>query len=81
MSTFNSATATVIKATAQGLTGTGGISISGLQQGDTLIKVIPDSFPPGESFEDVVSVANELQQLPNLDWSGVNFTFYLLRGV
>jgi hypothetical protein len=81
MSTFNSATATVIKATATGATVAGPISIPGLQVGDVLVQVMPYGFPPGQGFEDVVSIAGELQQLQNLDWSTVDFTFYLLRGV
>lgn len=81
MSTFNSAAATAIKATANGLTENGGISIPGLQTGDVLVQVEPYGFAPGYAFEQVVSVAGELQQLQDLDWSSVDFTFYLMRGV
>ncbi|MCA8203193.1 hypothetical protein LGM71_19255 [Burkholderia sp. AU33545] len=81
MSTFNSATATVIKATANGATTAGPISIPGLQIGDCLVSVSPFGFPPGFAFESAVSVADQLQQEQNLDWSGETFTFYLLRGV
>lgn len=78
--TFNSSAATIIKATAPGATSATSISIPGLQVGDVLIQVVPYGFPPGGGFESVVSVADELQQLANLDWSTVDFTFYLVRG-
>lgn len=81
MSTFNSATATVIKATSTGASSAGPISIPGLQVGDCLVSLSPYGFPPGFAFESVVSVADQLQQEQNLDWSGEAFTFYLLRGV
>ncbi|WP_157661681.1 hypothetical protein [Burkholderia ubonensis] len=81
MSTFVSASATVIKATAHGSSTNGPVSIPGLQVGDVLTQVVPYGFGPGQGFETVVSVASELQQLANLDWSLVDFTFYLLRGV
>jgi hypothetical protein len=79
MATFTSAAATVIKATANGATATGAISISGLAVGDVLVLIEPSGFADG--FEQVVSVANELQQTVNLDWSPVDFTLYFLRGV
>jgi hypothetical protein len=81
MSSFVSAAATVIKAVANGAPNGGAINIPGLQVGDMLIQAIPYGFPPGQAFEQVVSVADELQQIPRLDWSTVEFTFYLLRGV
>lgn len=77
MSTLVSASATVIKATSTGLSRAGALSIPGLQVGDLLVKVIPASF----AFEQAVSVQDQLQQHDNLDWSAVDFTFYLLRGV
>ncbi|MGN6657080.1 MAG: hypothetical protein ACTHJ9_17305 [Rhodanobacter sp.] len=77
MSAFVDAAATVIKATSTGLSKSGALSIPGLQVGDLLVKVIPASF----AFEQVVSVQDQLQQQDSLDWSSVNFTFYLLRGV
>lgn len=81
MSAVSSATATVIKAIAPGLTGAGAVSIPGLQVGDVLIQVVPFGFGPGQGFEQVVSAAGQLQQIDNLDWSAVDFTFYLIRGV
>lgn len=79
MSTYNASSATIVKATCQGINGAGALSIAGLQHGDVLFKVLPDGFDSG--FESVVSSDNELQQTTPLDWSPVNFTFYLLRGV
>jgi hypothetical protein len=79
MTTFNSAAATAIKATATGATSAGVVSIPGLAIGDLLLVVDPPGFAQG--FEEVVSVANQIQQTANLDWSTVDFTFYLLRGV
>lgn len=79
MSTYNSATATVIKATCQGAISAGSLSIPGLQPGDTTIKIIPFGFDSG--FESVVSISGQLQQTATFDWSSVDFTFYFLRGV
>jgi len=81
MSTFASGAATVIKAVSVGAVNGGAISIPGLEVGDMLIQAIPYGFPPGQAFEQVVSVPDEIQQIPQLDWSTVEFTFYLLRGV
>ncbi|MDP9651689.1 hypothetical protein [Paraburkholderia caledonica] len=81
MSTLTSSTATVVKVTTSGSSTGGPISIPGLQVGDALVLISPYGFWPGYSFEAVVSVADELQQLVALDWSTVDFTFYLLRGV
>lgn len=81
MSTFTSASATVIKATASGLNGSGSVGIQGLKTGDVLLQMEPFGFVPGFSFEAVVTADDQLQQLQNLDWSAVEFTFYLLRGV
>lgn len=80
MSTFNSSPATIIKATATGLNGSGGIAISGLKSGDVIFRILPGpGFESG--IEQIVSVDDQLQQNSSFDWSGVNFTFYLLRGV
>ncbi|MBR8165649.1 hypothetical protein KDW98_31415 [Burkholderia vietnamiensis] len=79
MATYNAAPATVIKATCQGLSSSGALSIPGLQIGDVVIKIQPAGFDGG--FEDAVSIAGQLQQTTNLDWSPVAFTFYLLCGV
>lgn len=79
MSTYTAAQATIVKATSQGLTSVGALGIAGLQPGDVVVKVMPQGFDSG--FEDIVSVADELQQITPLDWSSVDFTFYLLRGV
>jgi hypothetical protein len=79
MATFNSAAATVIKATAPGVTAAGPISIPGLHVGDALVLVEPAGFASG--LEQIVTVADQLQQLSNFDWSSEDFTFYLLRGV
>lgn len=79
MSTFTSAAATIIKATALGATAAGAIGIPGLQVGDVLTSVVPAGFMQG--MEQVVSQADQLQQNANLDWSTLTFTIYLLRGV
>lgn len=80
MTSFNSATATVIKITFTGLSDDGTISIQGLQPGDLMLRLVPDGFIQG--YEEVVSTADQLQQLNgHLDWSPINFTAYLLRGV
>ena len=79
MSTFNSAAATVIKATAPGATAAGPISIPGLLAGDVVVQMDPAGF--GSGVEEIVTVPDQLQQIANLDWSTVTFTFYLLRGV
>lgn len=79
MSTFSSANATLIKSTANGNNTSGPVSIAGLQAGDILIRIIPDGFTSG--FESIVSVADEIQQITPLDWSPVDMTFILLRGV
>lgn len=79
MSTFISATATIIKATGVGAVSGGPIAVPGLLPGDVVVKVLPDGFSP--QLEDVISVADELQQYSALDWSSLTFTFYLLRGV
>jgi hypothetical protein len=78
-STYIDAPATVVKATCQGLSSSGALAIPGLQVGDVIVKIVPVGFESG--FEGTVSVADELQQTSNLDWSPVNFTFILLRGV
>lgn len=77
--TVSSATATVLKATFQGGTGAGPISIDGLQVGDAIVALVPDSFL--NWFEPVVSVDNQLQQVLDHDGSDVSFVVYLLRGV
>jgi len=79
MATYASASATVVKATSYGNTTAGPLSIPGLQVGDVLIKVMPNGFDGG--FENVVSVADQIQQLTALDWSPVNLEFILIRGV
>lgn len=79
--TLTTAAATVVKATANGSANGGAISIPGLQVGDVFLQAVPYGFPPGQAFEQVVSVADQFQQLPALDWSSVSFTFYFLRGV
>jgi hypothetical protein len=85
MSTFSSGSATVVKVTFNGGTASGGVSIPGLQTGDVILNGLIDgeynwpSFANG--YEPVVSTPNELQQSSALDWSGVLFTLYLLRGV
>ncbi|WP_143155724.1 MULTISPECIES: hypothetical protein [Burkholderia] len=79
MSSYVESPATVIKAVFQGLSSPGSVSVQGLQVGDAIIKIIPNGFELG--FEEVVSVAGQVQQTTLLDWSSVQFTFYLLRGV
>ena len=79
MSTYNAAQATIIKATCQGLASDGAMAIPGLQPGDVVFKVVPPGFESG--FEGSVSIADQLQQIAQLDWSPVDFTIYLLRGV
>ncbi|WP_157378411.1 hypothetical protein [Burkholderia ubonensis] len=71
--------ANIVKASAQGLSAAGSVSVPGLQPGDVLLRVMPDGFTSG--FESVVSVAGQIQQTADLDWSSLNFTFYLIRGV
>ena len=78
MSTYNAAQATVIHATCQGLAVPGSLNIPGLQIGDVVMKIIPAGFESG--FEGVISAADQLQQSTSLDWSSIDFIFYLLRG-
>jgi hypothetical protein len=78
MSTFTSGSATVIHATFQGLATPGGISIPGLLVGDVVVSIIPSPFQPG--FEQIVSVADQLQQITTENWSTMNFVVYLIRG-
>lgn len=79
MATFTSDAATVIRCSAPGSNGTGPVSIPGLQVGDTVMRSIPDGFVAG--MEATVSVADQLQQNANLDWSTLTITWYLIRGV
>lgn len=74
-----SATATVLKTAFQGNTGAGPIAIDGLQVGDVIVALVPDSFL--NWFEPIVSVAGQLQQVLDHDGSDVSFIVYLLRGV
>lgn len=79
MSTYASSAAIAVKATSNGNTSSGNISIPGLLAGDVLVKVIPNGFDMG--FEDVVSNNDSLVQIASLDWSPVIFTFIFMRGV
>ena len=78
MSTVAIGSATVVKATFNGNTAHGPISVPGLAAGDALVRCIPDGFIQG--FEPVVSSMNQILQEDDLDWSGVTFTAYFLRG-
>lgn len=79
MDTVTTGSATVVKAVFNGLSTNGSIQIPGLNIGDVIVRCIPDGFVSG--FEPAVTVAGQLQQSANLDWSSVQFTAYLLRGV
>lgn len=79
--TVSTSPATIVKASAPGGTGIGPISIPGLQVGDVVIRSIPDGFADATVVEEVVTVADELQQTSFADLSSVVFTWYLLRGV
>lgn len=77
---ITTAQATIIKATAAGLNGAGGIAIPGLKSGDVIFRILPGpGFESG--IEQIVSIDDQLQQSSSFDWSSMNFTFYLLRGV
>lgn len=72
-------TATIVKATFNGGTGAGPVSVSGLNAGDVMLRCVPDGFTDG--FEPVISISGQIQQTASLDWSSMLFTVYLLRGV
>ncbi|WP_175692953.1 hypothetical protein [Burkholderia ambifaria] len=79
MMTTTTNTATIVKATFNGGTGAGPVTVAGLNVGDVMVRCVPDGFTDG--FEPVISVAGQIQQNASLDWSSVQFTAYLLRGV
>ncbi|QTO49460.1 hypothetical protein [Burkholderia latens] len=72
-------TATIVKAIFSGGTGAGPVPVPGLNAGDVMLRVVPDGFTDG--FEPVISTVGQIQQNASLDWSSVQFTAYLLRGV
>jgi hypothetical protein len=72
-------TATIVKAAFSGGTGAGPVAVVGLNVGDVMLRVVPDGFTDG--FEPVISATGQIQQNASLDWSSVQFTAYLLRGV
>jgi hypothetical protein len=76
-----SAPAVFVKASATGSVGVGPVSIPGLQVGDVVMRSIPDGFTDATIFEEVVTVADQLQQASFADLSSQVFTWYLLRGV
>jgi len=76
---FSSAAATAIKIGFVGASAPGPVSVPGLRQGDVLVMLSPNGFAYG--FEAVISADDEIQQTTPFDWSDVNFTGYLLRGV
>lgn len=77
--TVSMSTATILKTEFPGGTGIGPIYIDGLQVGDVIVALVPDSFM--NWFEQVVSVDGQLQQTLDHDGSSVTFTAYLIRGV
>lgn len=77
--TTTSASATVVKTTFQGGTGIGPIYVDGLQAGDVIVALIPDSFL--NWFEPIVSVPGQIQQILDHDGSDVSFVMYMIRGV
>jgi len=86
MSTFTSSpTPTLIKVTFTGIAGPGSISVPGLQVGDVVLSGRGYSNPNWAgfetTFESIVSVADQLQQLSYTDFSSAPFTLYLIRGV
>jgi hypothetical protein len=65
-----------------GHNGTGAISVSGLQVGDLLLKASladGNTSPLDGKFEDVISVADEIQQLVAEDLSSHPIHFVLVR--
>lgn len=67
-----------------GRNGAGAVSVSGLKVGDLVIfyRQSPGGWgQPGGSFESVISVADEIQQLSSSDYSAQNFTILMLRAV
>lgn len=67
-----------------GNNGAGSVSVPGLKVGDLVIfyAQAPGGWQqPGATFESVVSVADEIQQLSSSNLSGQNFTVLVLRAV
>lgn len=68
-----------VKAEFNGRNGSGAISVPGLQVGDTAIVDLNGHNVIGGSFEQIVSVADEIQQLSGSDLSGQTYRFFLVR--
>ena len=62
-----------------GKNGSGAITISGLAVGDFLLKAILPSTDLEGKFEDIVTTANQLQQLTSEDYSGLTFDAIFIR--
>ncbi|WP_157648395.1 hypothetical protein [Burkholderia ubonensis] len=70
-----------IKITAQGSNGAGAISVPGLQVGDhvNLVTFSGNLNVQNGSFEQIVSVADQLQQTAGADYSSLTLTAHLTR--
>lgn len=75
----------MVAASFTGNNGTGGISIPGLEVGDLVIAIWQTNpagswTQPGNHFEGIVTVADELQQLVGSNYSSSTFTVLAFRG-
>lgn len=84
------AAASFVRASFNGRSGAGAISVPGLEVGDVVIWFALGASPPYEVadgqitstyIEGVVSVADELQQVLTSDFSSVTYNIICLRGV
>lgn len=72
------------RADFNGVNGAGAVSVPGLDVGDlvTFYAQAPGGWQtPGGIFEDVISVAGEIQQISSNDLSPYTFTILFLRAV
>lgn len=80
MSTFETGPL-FIKITAQGNNGAGAINVPGLAVGDfvTLVTFSGNVGNQSSSFEQIITVADEIQQLAPVDFSSLTLTARLTR--
>ncbi|MFT4068935.1 hypothetical protein [Paraburkholderia sp.] len=79
MSTVVTSAPVFVKATFNGNTGAGSISVPGLQVGDIGVFDFNGHNVIGSSFEQVVSIADEIQQISGADLSGQTYELFFVR--
>ena len=69
----------LVKAEFTGQSSSGAISVPGLQVGDTAIVDLNGHNVIGSSFEQIISVADQIQQLSGSDLSSQTYKFFMVR--